>query len=214
MALHADRQLRLRHQAHARAAIARDARLVAVARGGVPVNNWILLFAAFFMLFATMFPTLSEALSPASASRWRPPFFNKWMVPIGLMLLFLTGVGPLIAWRKATPSNLAPCATSSLLARVGLHARSTRHRLAARDAALGRWCWRELLLRSSRRSKPAGDLLRLLRLRDRHHHAGVRARHRHPQAQHRAGRACRRSWAWSCAASAATAATSSTSASC
>ena len=34
------------------------------------------------------------------------PFFNLWMVPIGLTLLFLTGVGPLIAWRKATPSNL------------------------------------------------------------------------------------------------------------
>ena len=28
------------------------------------------------------------------------------MVPIGLTLLFLTGVGPLIAWRKATPSHL------------------------------------------------------------------------------------------------------------
>src|SRR5262249_47286791 len=35
-----------------------------------------------------------------------PPFFNKWMVPIGLVLLFLTGVGPLIAWRKATVSHL------------------------------------------------------------------------------------------------------------
>jgi len=34
------------------------------------------------------------------------PFFNLWMVPIGLTLLFLTGVGPLMAWRKATPSNL------------------------------------------------------------------------------------------------------------
>jgi cytochrome c-type biogenesis protein CcmF len=34
------------------------------------------------------------------------PFFNLWMVPIGLTLLFLTGVGPLMAWRKATPSSL------------------------------------------------------------------------------------------------------------
>ena len=35
-----------------------------------------------------------------------PPFFNKWMVPIGLILLFLTGVGPLLAWRKSTVTNL------------------------------------------------------------------------------------------------------------
>ncbi|PYR29285.1 MAG: hypothetical protein DMF92_12265 [Acidobacteria bacterium] len=34
------------------------------------------------------------------------PFFNKWMVPIGLVLLMLTGVGPLLAWRKSTLSNL------------------------------------------------------------------------------------------------------------
>ena len=69
------------------------------------VNNWILLFAAFFIMFATMFPTLSEALTGQRITVG-PPFFNKWMVPIGLALLFLTGVGPLIAWRKATVSHL------------------------------------------------------------------------------------------------------------
>jgi cytochrome c-type biogenesis protein CcmF len=69
------------------------------------VNNWILLFAAFFVLFATMFPTLSEAVAGERITVG-PPFFNKWMVPIGLVLLFLTGVGPLIAWRKATASHL------------------------------------------------------------------------------------------------------------
>ncbi len=69
------------------------------------VNNWILLFAAFFILFATMFPTISEAVAHERITVG-PPFFNKWMVPIGLVLLFLTGVGPLIAWRKATASHL------------------------------------------------------------------------------------------------------------
>jgi len=69
------------------------------------VNNWILLFSAFFVLFATMFPTLSEAVTGERITVG-PPFFNKWMVPIGLMLLFLTGVGPLLAWRKATPGHL------------------------------------------------------------------------------------------------------------
>ncbi len=73
--------------------------------GAFVVNNWILLFSAFFVLFATMFPTLSEAMTGERISVG-PPFFNKWMVPIGLMLLFLTGVGPLIAWRKASTSHL------------------------------------------------------------------------------------------------------------
>ncbi|HEY8550064.1 MAG TPA: cytochrome c-type biogenesis CcmF C-terminal domain-containing protein, partial [Vicinamibacterales bacterium] len=35
-----------------------------------------------------------------------PPFFNKWMLPIGLTLLALTGIGPLLAWRKSTLTNL------------------------------------------------------------------------------------------------------------
>jgi cytochrome c-type biogenesis protein CcmF len=68
-------------------------------------NNWILLFSAFFVLFATMFPTISEALTGERLTVG-PPFFNKWMLPIGLALLALTGVGPLLAWRKSTTSNL------------------------------------------------------------------------------------------------------------
>ena len=69
------------------------------------VNNWILLFSAFFVLFATMFPTLSEAVTGERLTVG-PPFFNKWMVPIGLVLLLLTGIGPLLAWRKSTLINL------------------------------------------------------------------------------------------------------------
>jgi cytochrome c-type biogenesis protein CcmF len=68
-------------------------------------NNWILLFAAFFVLFATMFPTLSEAVTGERLTVG-PPFFNKWMLPIGLTLLALTGIGPLLAWRKSTIANL------------------------------------------------------------------------------------------------------------
>jgi len=68
-------------------------------------NNWVLLFSAFFVLFATMFPTLSEAIRGERLTVSQP-FFNKWMLPIGLILLFLTGVGPLLAWRKSTISNL------------------------------------------------------------------------------------------------------------
>src|SRR6188508_247100 len=69
-------------------------------------NNWILLFSAFFVLFATMFPTLSEAVRGRRLTVG-PPFFNKWMLPIGLILLLLTGIGPLLAWRKSTIANMA-----------------------------------------------------------------------------------------------------------
>src|SRR5688572_6649646 len=69
------------------------------------VNNWILLFSAFFVLFATMFPTLSEAVTGERITV-AAPFFNRWMVPIGLILLMLTGIGPLLAWRKSTMVNL------------------------------------------------------------------------------------------------------------
>ena len=68
-------------------------------------NNWVLLFSALFVLFATMFPTITEAVSGERLTVG-PPFFNRWMLPIGLILLFLTGVGPLLAWRKSTVINL------------------------------------------------------------------------------------------------------------
>jgi len=73
--------------------------------GAFLVNNWILLFCAFFVAFATMFPTLSEAVTKNRITV-AAPFFNKWMLPIGLVLLFLTGLGPLLAWRKSTLANL------------------------------------------------------------------------------------------------------------
>ena len=68
------------------------------------LNNWILLFSALFVLFATMFPTLSEAVTGHRLTV-AAPFYNRWMLPIGFILLFLTGVGPMLAWRKATLVN-------------------------------------------------------------------------------------------------------------
>jgi cytochrome c-type biogenesis protein CcmF len=68
-------------------------------------NNWILVFSAFFVLFATIFPTISEAFTGERLTVG-PPFFNQWMLPIGLTLLALTGIGPLLAWRKSTFINL------------------------------------------------------------------------------------------------------------
>src|SRR5262245_48065593 len=69
------------------------------------VNNWILLFSAMLVLFGTMFPTLSEAITGQRLTV-AGPFFNKWLVPVGLVLLALTGIGTLLAWRRSTVKNL------------------------------------------------------------------------------------------------------------
>ena len=69
------------------------------------LNNWILLGCAFFVLFATMFPTISEWMD-GNRITVGPDFFNKWMTPLGLTLLFLSGAAPLLAWRKTTRERL------------------------------------------------------------------------------------------------------------
>jgi cytochrome c-type biogenesis protein CcmF len=69
------------------------------------VNNWILLIAALFILFGTMFPTIAEAVTGERVTVGAP-FFNKFMLPIGLVLLGLTGVGPLLAWRRSALVSL------------------------------------------------------------------------------------------------------------
>ncbi len=68
-------------------------------------NNLILLAACFAVLWGTMFPVLSEAVQGERITVG-PPFFNKVNIPIGLMLLFLTGVGPLLAWRRSSLDGL------------------------------------------------------------------------------------------------------------
>ncbi|MEN6604716.1 MAG: cytochrome c-type biogenesis CcmF C-terminal domain-containing protein, partial [Bryobacteraceae bacterium] len=68
-------------------------------------NNLILLAAAFAVLWGTLFPVISEAVTGEKISV-DTPFFNRVNVPIGLFLLFLTGVGPLIAWRRSSPEGL------------------------------------------------------------------------------------------------------------
>jgi len=64
-------------------------------------NNLVLLAGCFAVLWGTLFPVISEWVSGSKISVG-PPFFNKVNVPIALFLLFLTGVGPLLAWRKTS----------------------------------------------------------------------------------------------------------------
>ncbi len=72
---------------------------------GFLFNNWILLSAVFAVLWGTIFPILSKAVEHVTVTVG-PPFFNRVMVPMGLLLLFLTGAGPLLAWRKTSWDSL------------------------------------------------------------------------------------------------------------
>jgi cytochrome c-type biogenesis protein CcmF len=68
-------------------------------------NNLILVAACFAVLWGTLFPVISEAVTGDKISVGKP-FFNRINVPIGLFLLFLTGVGPLFAWRRTSFDSL------------------------------------------------------------------------------------------------------------
>jgi cytochrome c-type biogenesis protein CcmF len=68
-------------------------------------NNLILLVACVAVLSGTLFPVLSEAIRGTKISVG-PPFFNRVNIPIAMFLLFLTGVGPLLAWRKTSTESL------------------------------------------------------------------------------------------------------------
>lgn len=68
-------------------------------------NNLILVGIAFAVFWGTMFPVISEAVRGVKITVG-PPFFNKVNAPLGLILLFLMGVGPVIAWRRASWAHL------------------------------------------------------------------------------------------------------------
>src|SRR5579875_507254 len=77
-------------------------------------NNLVLLTACFTILWGTLFPILSEYVQGSKVTMG-PPFFNRVAVPVGLFLIFLTGVGPLLAWRSTSLRTIRrnfvlPCA--------------------------------------------------------------------------------------------------------
>jgi len=93
-------------------------------------NNLILLAAAFAILWGTLFPVISEAVTGEKITVGAP-FFNRVNVPIGLFLLFLTGVGPLFAWRRTSLESLRRNflwpALAAVALTIGLFAAGMRH---------------------------------------------------------------------------------------
>src|SRR5713101_7459176 len=77
-------------------------------------NNLVLVGIAFAVFWGTVFPVLSEWVRGVKITVG-PPFFNRVNAPLGLVLLFFTGVGPVIAWRRASPRNLRRAFTAPVL---------------------------------------------------------------------------------------------------
>jgi cytochrome c-type biogenesis protein CcmF len=86
-------------------------------------NNLVLVGLCFVIFWGTYFPLISEALTGREASVG-PPWFDRYTVPLALVLVLLSGIGPVIAWRRATLANarrnfVAP-AVVALIALVAL----------------------------------------------------------------------------------------------
>ncbi len=96
-AVYANRLPLLQADTHLESMVSREASFL--------FNNLLLIGIAFSVLWGTLFPILSE-LFRGTKITVGPPFFNQVNIPLGLALLALTGIGPLIAWRRSSLPNL------------------------------------------------------------------------------------------------------------
>ena len=103
------------------------------------LNGLVLLLACFAVLWGTLFPLISEAFTGEKVTVG-PPYFNRVNIPAGLLLLLLTGLAPLLAWRRASWDSLRrnflwPLAGTAAAA-AGLFAAGVRHGYALASFAL------------------------------------------------------------------------------
>ncbi|MBV9311585.1 MAG: heme lyase CcmF/NrfE family subunit [Solirubrobacterales bacterium] len=69
------------------------------------LQNLVLVGMVFVIFWVTFFPLISEALTGTKVSVG-PPAFRPFIVPLALVLVLLSGIGPIIAWRRVTAANL------------------------------------------------------------------------------------------------------------
>jgi len=68
-------------------------------------NNLLFVLLCFTVLWGTWFPKISE-LAQGNKVTVGAPFYNRVAIPVALLLLLLTAVGPLLAWRKTSLESL------------------------------------------------------------------------------------------------------------
>ena len=102
-------------------------------------NNLLLVGITFAVAWGTLFPLITEGFLGEKINVG-PPFYNRVNIPIGLMLLALMGIGPVIAWRRASRRNLRKNFTVPVLAGAatlgGLMLLGVRHGMALATFAI------------------------------------------------------------------------------
>ena len=68
------------------------------------LNNIVLVGLCFVIFWGTFFPLISKAVTGTSAEVGAP-WFDRYTVPLALILVLLSGIGPVISWRRATLAN-------------------------------------------------------------------------------------------------------------
>jgi cytochrome c-type biogenesis protein CcmF len=132
VALVASRRADLRPEARLDSLLSRESMFV--------LNNVVLVGLCFVIFWGTFFPLISEAATGQKASVG-PPWFDRYTVPLAIVLVLLSGLGPVIAWRRATAANTRHSLRAPLLAAVaaGL-ALLVVHGVATRPLALAMFC--------------------------------------------------------------------------
>ena len=82
---------------------------------GFLFNNVVFIVMCFAVLWGTLFPVISEAVRGTKITVGAP-FFNQINIPIGLVLLCLTGIGPLLVWRKTSKQSFIRNFTTPVIA--------------------------------------------------------------------------------------------------
>jgi cytochrome c-type biogenesis protein CcmF len=96
VALVASRRADLRSEARLESLLSRESMFV--------LNNVVLVGLCFVIFWGTFFPLISEAVTGQKSSVG-PPWFDRYTVPLAIVLVLLSGLGPVIAWRRATATN-------------------------------------------------------------------------------------------------------------
>ena len=128
------------------------------------VYNWLLLIASLLVIVMTMWPTLTALFGDKQVLR--PEVFNRWMTPIGLALLLLTGVGPLLNWRTTPMAvlrrKLALPVAAAVVTGVALYFTGFTHGWALTTlalVALALTSMAQLLIRGTRKIRRYGAVL-------------------------------------------------------
>ena len=123
------------------------------------LNNLVLVGLAFVVFWGTFFPLISEAVTGTRASVG-PPWFDRYTVPLALVLVLLAGVGPVIAWRRATPRNLWRGFRLPLGALGAMLAAGLATGLGDRPTSLGMFCLAAFVLAAVAQEFGRGALAR------------------------------------------------------